>query len=289
MFRKSLLKTTFRLLLLSPLILAPIRTAEGGDDGGILFREGFDDAELLKRGWYDGSKFRISARDAYRGGGCIEFQWKDGGTTPVSSSGVRHLFPPTEQVYLRYYIKLSSNWGWSNRPYHPHLAHFMTTENSKYHGPAASHLTLYVEPVGGKLRLAATDIQNKNAPHGLTQGPLRGGYNGRFFDSKEKLFNDSAWHCVEALFKLNSLDEKTDKPNADGEVRSWFDGQPVFQRTDVVFRSTDFPMMKFNQFLLTPYFGPRLLPHGQTLWIDELVVGTKRIGPVAPRRNGATD
>lgn len=53
------------------------------------------------------------------------------------------------------------------QPYHPHLTHFLTTENAKWAGPAASHLTLYVEPVGGKLRLAAQDIQNKDAPHGL--------------------------------------------------------------------------------------------------------------------------
>ena len=36
--------------------------------------------------------------------------------------------------------------------------------------------------------------------------------------------------------------------------------------------------MQFNQFLLTPYFGPGLLPHAQTLWIDELAVGTERLG-----------
>lgn len=34
--------------------------------------------------------------------------------------------------------------------------------------------------------------------------------------------------------------------------------------------------MKFNQFLLTPYFGPGLLPHEQTLWIDELAVHRDR-------------
>ena len=89
-------------------------------------------------------------------------------------------------------------WGWTGRPYHPHLMHFLTTENDKYHGPAASHLTLYIEPQEGKLRLAAQDIQNKDKPHGLTQGPLRGGYNGTFYDSKDVLFTDDAWHCVEA-------------------------------------------------------------------------------------------
>ena len=61
-------------------------------------------------------------------------------------------------------------------------------------------------------------------------------------------------------------------------MRAWFDGKLVVDRDDVVLRSTDFPDMKFNQLLLAPYFGPGLLPHEQTLWIDELVVGTERLG-----------
>ena len=165
--------------------------------------------------------------------------------------------------------------------------HFMTTQNHKYHGPAGSHLTVYIEPQNGKLRLAAQDIQNKDQPHGLTQGPLKGGYNGRFYDSQEVLFKDDAWHCVEAMFQLNSLDLKADKPNADGIVRGWFDGKLVIDKTDVVLRTTDFPRMKFNQFLLTPYFGPGLLPHAQTLWLDELAVGTKRLGPLPPSKGAS--
>jgi hypothetical protein len=211
---------------------------------GTLFSESFDNPNVVKRGWYDGTKIRISDKDAYAGTGCIEYAWEDSGKA-VGSRGLRHLFEPTEVVYIRFYMKLSEGWGWSGRSYHPHMLHFLTTENSKYHGPARSHLTLYVEPVNGKLRLAATDIQNKDAPHGLTQGPLRGGYNGKLYDSKEVLFDDSKWHLV-------------------------------IERTDIIFRTTDFAKMKFNQFLLAPYFGPGLLPHAQTLWIDELAVGTKR-------------
>ena len=60
--------------------------------------------------------------------------------------------------------------------------------------------------------------------------------------------------------------------NADGIVRGWFDDKLVIDRTNVV--------LKFNQFLLTPYFGPGLLPHEQTLWIDELAVATKHLGPI---------
>ncbi|MCC6442861.1 MAG: hypothetical protein IT210_05315 [Armatimonadetes bacterium] len=246
----------------------------------IHFIERFDDADLLKRGWYDGTKFAISRESPRLGAGCIEYRWEEGGQVPVSSTGIRHLFKPSEEIYLRFYIRLSANWGWSGQNYHPHLTHFMTTENEKYRGPASSHLTLYIEPVNGKLRLAAQDIQNESAPHGLTQGPLRGGYNAQMYDSREVLFKDDKWHCVEAYFKLNSVDVKNGSWKADGIARGWFDGKKVIDRADIVLRSVDFPNMKFNQFLLTPYFGEGLLPHAQTLWIDELAVATKRLKPI---------
>jgi hypothetical protein len=87
----------------------------------VLFRESFDDAGLLKRGWYDGSTFTISGTQPYAGKGCIEYRWRTDTTTPVSSSGVRRLFAPTDTVYLRCYLRLSKGWGWTGRPYHPHL------------------------------------------------------------------------------------------------------------------------------------------------------------------------
>ena len=259
---------------------APKTAKQAEKSAGLLFRESFDDSNLLKRNWYDGDRFTIAKEHAHVGTGCVEYRWKAGGTSPASSSGARHLFEPSETVYLRCYLKLSKGWGWTGRAYHPHLMHFMTTENQKFAGPAASHLTVYIEPWNGKLRLAAQDIQNKDQPHGLTQGPLKGGFNGRMYDSQEELFKDDKWHCVEAMFQLNSLDPQKEKANADGIVRGWFDGELVIEETDIVLRSPDFPKMKFNQFLLLPYFGPGLLPHEQTLWIDELAVGTKRIGPI---------
>jgi hypothetical protein len=249
----------------------------------VFFSESFEDARLPQRGWYDGSRFTIASKEPYAGRGAVEYRWEAGSTVPASSSGIRRLFQPTDTVYLRCYLRLSHGWGWSGRPYHPHLMHFLTTENEKYAGPAATHLTVYIEPWNGKLRLAAQDIQNADRPHGLTQGELKGGYNGRFYDSQEAVFTDDRWHCVEAMFRLNSLDRQADKPNADGVVRGWCDGKLVIDRTDVVLRSTDFPTMKFNQFLLLPYFGDGLLPHAQTLWIDELAVGNKRLAPVPAR------
>jgi hypothetical protein len=243
---------------------------------GLRFHEAFDDARLLDRGFYDGREFQISRERPFTGAGCIEFTWRDRGTTPSGSSGMRRIFEPSDSIWLRCYLRLSENWDWSGRNYHPHVMHFMTTENDKWRGPAASHLTVYIEPVNGRLRLAAQDIQNQDAPHGLTQGPLRGGYNGMMYDSDDVLFDDAEWHCIEAYFQLNTLDRERDQPRADGVVQGWFDGRLVVDRRDVVLRSSDFPNMQFNQFLLTPYFGSGLLPHAQSLWIDELDVGVRR-------------
>jgi hypothetical protein len=240
------------------------------------FRESFDDARLLQRAWYDGEVFPISSQNPFAGQGCIEFAWKAGGTTPANSPGMRRLFGPTESAYLSFFIRLSKGWGWTNRNYHPHLIQLMTTENGKYHGPAASHLTICIEPWNAKLRLAAQDIQNRDKPHGLTQGPLKGGFNGKLYDSKDELFTEDRWHKIEAFVKLNTVDLEADKARADGVIRGWFDGKLVIDRTDVILRSTDFPGMRFNQILLKPYFGPGLLPHAQTLWIDELTVDVAR-------------
>ncbi len=260
--------------LFLPLFLDPLQTRND-----ILISEPFDDARLATRGWYDGTDCRIST-GSFKGTGCIEYEWIKGIQAVQGSSQFRHLFSPSDEIYIRFYLRLSPDWKWSGVNWHPHMIHFLTTENSDYHGPAASHLTLYIEPVNGKLRLAATDIQNEDMPHGLTQGPLKGGYNGILYDSEEKLFTDDSWHCIEAQFRLNSLDLKDDRPNNDGIIRGWFDGRIVIDKQDAILRSTDFPGMKINQLLIAPYFGPGLLDNSQKLWIDELVVSTERSGPL---------
>ena len=97
---------------------------------GVLFSESFDDSDLAKRGWYDGSQFRIVG-GALAGKGCIEYEWADRDTKVSGSSPVRRLFEPTDQVAIRFYLTLSKGWGWSGQNFHPHLTHFLTTENPK--------------------------------------------------------------------------------------------------------------------------------------------------------------
>jgi hypothetical protein len=261
-------------------ILQGMNCDQGEDK--VLFSESFDDCALVNRGWYDGTGTRIIEDSCYEKG-CIEYEWTRGVYPVQGSSQKRRLFEPTEEVFIRFYIRLSKGWQWGSAG-RPHLLHFLTSENSPYHGPASSHLTLYIEPVYGKLRLAASDMMNQGKPHGTTQGPLRGGYNGRLYDSDNVLFTEGIWHCVEAQFRLNSLDNENDFPNHDGIIRGWFDGEMVIEHTDVILRSPDFPKMKFNQFIMAPFFGPGNLDNNQKVWIDELVVSKERVGLLSPMK-----
>ncbi len=70
------------------MVLSSAKAAEpAGKPSVALFSEGFEDSRLLQRGWYDGDKFAISAKEPFGGRGCIEYHWKAGTTSPDSSSG----------------------------------------------------------------------------------------------------------------------------------------------------------------------------------------------------------
>lgn len=271
----------FSLLICLGVVAVVFHPAPLMAQSSVLFSEHFDNSALSSRGWYDSGLCRIATTGTFAGPGCIEYEWRTGGTGTVGSGTWRHQFTPSNSVYIRLYMKLSTGWGWSGQSYHPHMFHFLTNENDMWMGPASTHLTLYVEFNAGKLRLGATDMQNANMPHGLTQGPLVGGYNGKLYDSQSVLLKDDKWHCVEAFFQLNTLDMANDHPNQDAIYRGWFDGVQVINVTNAVMRTTDFPNMKFNQFLMAPYFGPGLLPHAQKMWVDEMTVGTQAPGPPA--------
>ena len=53
----------------------PNAGAEVNTDG-ILFDESFEDADLARRDWYDGTEFRVVG-NAAAGKGCIEYEWPD--------------------------------------------------------------------------------------------------------------------------------------------------------------------------------------------------------------------
>ncbi|MEO5931037.1 MAG: hypothetical protein ABIR47_13965 [Candidatus Kapaibacterium sp.] len=291
-----------------------------------MFQEHFEDSLFAERGWYDGIGPVISRAEHLPGSsGSAEYHFQKGGTQARSGSVMRRLFPESDAVYLSCYVKYSKGWEGSNKPYHPHEFHFVTNMDSRYVGPAYTHLTLYVEQNEGtpllgiqdgenidekNIGVDRTDITEQRSVAGCNgdadgygngdcymSGTLH--FNGKVWRAPTQYFTDLAgshykgdWHHVEAYFRLNSIRDGKGIP--DGVVRYWFDDSVIIDHGNVMLRTGQYPAMKFNQFLIAPYIGDGS-PVDQTLWVDDLTVATGRITdgradvPPGSSKDGMTD
>ena len=274
----------------------------------ILFQENFEDTDFASRGWYDALRGKITSSEHIEGStACLECRFLKGQRGCEGGTPGRHLFDETDEVYLSYYVKYSSNYTGSNKPYHPHEFHFLTTENGIYVGPARTHLTTYIEQNEGTPLLAIQDGENIDESNigvdltNITEGRAVAGcngdsdgygegecylngavhYNGKAWKADSIYFRDESgkyfkndWHFIEAYFKLNSISEG--KGISDGIVRYWYNGELLIDHDDVMLRTGKFSNMKFNQFLIAPYIGDGS-PVEQVMWIDNLTVATSRV------------
>jgi hypothetical protein len=198
---------------------------------------------------------------------------------------------------VSYYVKYSSNWTGSNKSYHPHEFYILTNKNTDWSNLSYTYLTAYIEQNEGTPRIAIQDGQNidqSRIGQDLTSTTeARGvagcngdsdGYgagscyssgsvyvNGKNWDASQVYFSDSGWHHVEAYLKLNTVSGGVGQQ--DGVIQYWFDGQPVLDHRDVVFRTGENFDMKFNQFVIAPWIGDGS-PVDQTFWVDNLTVST---------------
>jgi len=273
--------------------------------GTILFEEQFEDTDFSSRGWYDSPGFGLTTDEHAPGSTrAVEFHFEQGATGPTVRGG-RVLFEETNSVYLSFYIKYSANWTGSDRPYHPHEFHFVTTENGVWVGPAYTHLTTYIEHNEGRPLLAIQDAENIDESRigedltDVTEDRAVAGCNGSsdgypddcylsgdthrngkrwmadgvyFADSSGPYYKND-WHFIEAYFQLNSIVEG--KGICDGVVRYWYDGEMLIDHDDVLLRTGQHPDMMFNQFMVFPYIGDGS-PIDQTMWLDNLTIATGR-------------
>lgn len=300
------------------LLLACSAGAKGGTDptpdpplpaGTVLVSEGFEDASVSGRGWYDNTSPVVSTSQHHSGAGALELTWQTGATVPVRGGAIRHKFTPTDRVYLRYWVKYSSNFVGSGHSYHPHEFHFMTdAETNDYLGPSATHLTTYVEhnyQNGGIPQLSMTDALNIDATRlnvdltNVTEQRASAGCNGsadgypidcyqlggqwrneKIWWAPRVAFEPAPgpgykgdWNMVEAYFQLNSV--ANGKAQKDGVAQYWFNGQLLIDHHDIIFRTAAHPQMKFNVFLIAAYIGDGS-PVAQSMWVDDLLIATTR-------------
>ena len=279
---------------------------EVGDS--LLLEERFEDAQFARRGWYDGAGFVLSTAEHIAGSTrSAEFRWRRGGTTPTTGGAIRRKFTPSDSVHVSYWVKYSTNYTGSNKPYHPHEFLLMTTRNGDWDGPAYTHLTGYIEQNEGTPVLALQDGQNIDEtrvgqdltevtenraiagcngvlPEGQTSVDCyragTGHWNGKIWKAARPHFLDASasrydgdWHHVEATFQLNGLVDG--KAVADGRLAYWLDDQLLIDRTNVILRTGASPTMKWNQFLVAPYIGDGS-PVEQTMWVDDLRITRRR-------------
>ncbi len=290
--------------------------------GGILFTETFEDSNFTSRGWYDNTDLQLSSKEHIAGSAhSVEYHFIRGEQKPAVSGGaIRRKFTETDSVYISYYVKHSASWIGSGQPYHPHEFFFLTNLDDDYWGPSTSHLTAYVEENDGKPVLSIqdalnidetkidvdlTNISERRAVSGCNGYSRKDGSepedcyaagdthrNGkdwkadkRYFQDKKGPYYKGDWHLVEAYFKLNSIVNGKGVPN--GVLQYWFDGVLVINHDNVLFRTGQYPNMKFNQLLIAPYIGDGSPVH-QTMWIDNLTVATARPDSPAPLAPGST-
>jgi len=286
-----------------------------------LFQEAFEDTSFPSRGWYDGTGATLSTAEFYGGARSYECHFPVGGMICAGGTPSRHLFTPTDSVYVSFYIKHSTNFVGSGRPYHPHMFYVLTTEDVAYVGPAYTYLTAYIEAFGGVPDLAIQDGRNIDEARigqdltNVTEQRAVAGCNGDsdgyglgacypagsvHWNSKswtangQVYFDNTAggprykgnWHLVEAYFRLNSI--VNGKGVKDGILRYWYDGTLIIDSANVMMRTAVHPNMKFNQFLISPWIGDGS-PADQRFWVDNLLVATARPAtPPAPPGGGAS-
>ena len=82
----------------------------------ILFEETFDNASLNSTGWYDNTSPVFSTTETIPGSyGALRYSFYTGATRPVKGGASQRKFTPSDSVYMRYYVKYSSNWVGSGR------------------------------------------------------------------------------------------------------------------------------------------------------------------------------
>ncbi len=291
-------------------------TAPFSGSATLLLQESFEDANFSARAWYDNTAIAVTSAQHISGSAqAMEAHFTVGATTPTWGGAARHLLTPTTSVYLSYWVKYSSNWVGSGKPYHPHEFLFMTTEDGAYTGPSFTHLTTYVEHNYQNGGIPVLDLQDgsnidqshigvdltnstenraANGCNGNTDGYSTGCYvgNGSSYVNEKKFFAAAPsfmpnpgpgykgdWHFVEVYYQLNSI--QNGKGVADGVARYWFDGQLVIDHSNVLMRTGAHASMKFNQLLVAPYIGDGS-PVDQTMWVDNLTVATGRVSSATP-------
>lgn len=246
--------------------------------GRILLSESFEDDDFGSRGWYDDPRGMISTSQHVPGSGSsYECHFEVGARGCRDGTPGRLLFDESESVYLSYWVKYSENYVGSTRAYHPHEFHFITNVDDRWVGPARTHLTTYIEQVGGRARLALQDARNVDTGCILRNNDTFVGCDGDF---ASYAFTES--RSVAACNGLvGDVDGRDCFATGGG---NWYSAR-FWTSTEVVFRHEPGPGYKADWSFVEAYFEMNDIVDGEGIangklryWLDgELLLNSDQI------------
>lgn len=185
-----------------------------------------------------------------------------------------------EEIYFRYYLRLADTWypkqeggklpgisgtygtaGWGGRTsdgYNGWSARgafsFTVADNNPLTG---------LHPIGTYIYHA--DLEDRYGDIWIWNKGYRG------------FLENNRWYSIEQYVKLNTPGKKN------GILKAWIDGELAFERTDVRFRHIN--RLKIDEIWMNVYHGGTSpSPYDQHLFIDNVVIAKKYIGPIKLKR-----
>lgn len=187
-----------------------------------------------------------------------------------------------EEVYFRYYLRFGDDWK-------------QTVDGGKMPGISGTYgkAGWGGRKVDGKNGWSARGSFRLTLPDG---NPLAGKQGMGFYcyhadmkgtygdiwlwtEGYRGFLDNNRWYCIEQYVKLNTPGSGGQPGARDGVLRVWVDGRPAFEKTDLRFRDVD--TLRIEQIWMNVYHGgTRPSPRDQHLYVDNVVVAKKYIGPM---------
>ena len=177
-----------------------------------------------------------------------------------------------EEVFFRYYLRLADDWTPVRGGKLPGIGG--TYGRAGWGG----------RPVNGRDGWSARGLflgrKNGRTPVGFYcyHADMKGQYGDDWVWNREGFagLENNRWYCIEQQAKLNTLGKN------DGVLRGWVDGNLVFEKTDV--RMRDVEALKIENLWLNLYYGGTwTAPSDMHLYIDDVAISRRPIGPVASK------
>ncbi|HTR59127.1 MAG TPA: hypothetical protein VMM27_13200 [Casimicrobiaceae bacterium] len=182
-----------------------------------------------------------------------------------------------EEVYFRYYLRFGDDWR-------PDLDGGKLPGISGTYNRAGWGLRQSDGTNGWSMRGSfARWTERANPLYGLTaigtyayHADMKD-YNGEPWNwdgGGRSLLARNRWYCIEQYAKVNT------PGRSDGVLRAWIDGVLVYERTNIRMRTI--PTLKIEMVWMNVYHGgTEPSPRDQHLYIDNVVIAKRYIGPMA--------